>query len=156
MSEPEERLGFLLTDIARLMRQAFGRIVRAEAGARALTLAQLRALVQISRHAGLRQVELADRLDVKPITLARVLDSLQTLGLIERRADPHDRRAYRLHLTPQAEPHLQEIRRSGDLLQAAMLQGLNAAQVDALFSALGLLRDNLAQMRLQEPEDFHE
>lgn len=152
MDTSEERLGFLVTDVARLLRQAFTQQLQADAGT-GLTVAQVRALVQLARQEGLRQVDLAEHLDIQPITLARLLDSLQEEGLIERRADPHDRRAYQLYLTAAATPYLEEVRRHGEFLQQAALRGLDATQVAVLYSALIQMRANLAQMRHHSRED---
>ncbi|MDO6384951.1 MULTISPECIES: MarR family winged helix-turn-helix transcriptional regulator [unclassified Uliginosibacterium] len=149
MTPQEERLGFLVTDVARLMRQIFAQRIDGDA----LTLAQARALVQIAREEGLRQVELAERLDVQPITLARLLDQLEAEGLVERRVCQADRRAYRLYLLPAAEAHLTEIRQLGETLQNHALHGLDVAQIEVLYSALRIMRSNLAQLRHQQKDD---
>jgi MarR family transcriptional regulator for hemolysin len=57
-------------------------------------------LTRLDRFEGLKQSELAEMLDLQPITLTRLLDRLCASGLIERRPDPNDRRANRLYLTP--------------------------------------------------------
>jgi DNA-binding MarR family transcriptional regulator len=101
----QDSLGFLLADVFRLMRRAFQQ--RLEDGA--LTPAQGRALVYISRHEGIRQVDLAKLLEVQPITLARLVDQLAESGVVERRPDPADRRAYQVFLTPAAASHLATI-----------------------------------------------
>ena len=88
MSVEQNSLGFLLADVYRFMRRAFAEKL---AGDSALTMAQARALLFVSRREGLRQVELADLLEVKPITLARLIDQLVHHGLVERRPDPSDR-----------------------------------------------------------------
>ena len=68
-------------------------------------------LVRIDRSEGLKQSELAEILDLQPISLTRLLDRLADNGLIERRADPNDRRANRLYLTPAARPLLEQLAR---------------------------------------------
>lgn len=98
-SEQHDGFGFLLSDVSRLMRRAFQSRLRDTD----LTLAQARTLVHLSRREGLRQVELADLLEIQPINLARLIDQLTAKELVERRADPTDRRAYRLFLHP-AQP----------------------------------------------------
>lgn len=63
-----------------------------------MTHSQWAVLSRIERHEGLKQSEIADMLDLQPITLTRLLDRLCDNGLIERRPDPQDRRAWRLFL----------------------------------------------------------
>lgn len=131
--------GFLVSDVARLLRRDFERATVDSP----LTLAQARALVLIGRNPGVRQVELAELLEVQPITLARLVDQLADTGLVERRPDPDDRRAYRVHLLPAAEPHLAHIRSVGTRLRARALAGLDAAQAQQLVAALRQVRENL-------------
>lgn len=140
MRARQDSLGLLLADISHLMRRAF----QQRRTDNALTLAQARALYYVSRHEGARQVDLAELLDVQPITLARALDQLAEAGLVERRPDPDDRRAYRIHLTPAAVPHLSAIDAIAATIRADALQGLDAQEVAAVFSALHRMRNNLA------------
>ncbi len=140
MTTRQESLGFLLANVSHLMRRAFS--TRREDGA--LTLAQARALFYVSRNEGVRQIDLAELLEVKPITLARLLDQLAKAGLVERRADPEDRRAYRIFLTPAAAPHLESIEAVAASVRADALRGLNKQEIAALFAALRTIRDNLA------------
>jgi DNA-binding MarR family transcriptional regulator len=137
---PGESLGFLIADVSRLMRRAFAARVHGSS----LTLAQARALVYLSRHQGIRQVELAGLLELQPMTLARLIDQLERGGLVERRADPADRRAYRLHLMPAAAPRLAAIRRVVRRIQAQSLRNLGRSQADAALRALQAMRDNLS------------
>ncbi len=92
MNKQPDTLGFLIGDVQRLMRRQFQQQLEGSC----LTLAQARALVHIARSEGIRQVDLAERLDIQPITLARQLDQMAENGLVERRSDPHDRPAYQL------------------------------------------------------------
>lgn len=137
----QDSLGFLLADVFRLMRRAFQQ--RLEDGA--LTPAQGRALVYISRHEGIRQVDLAKLLEVQPITLARLVDQLVEAGVVERRPDPADRRAYQVFLTPAAASHLATIEQVSATIRADALRGLDAQQAAFLLSALHTMRDNLRQ-----------
>ncbi|HEX8964345.1 MAG TPA: MarR family transcriptional regulator [Rhodocyclaceae bacterium] len=136
----DESLGFLVSDISRLMRQQFQRRIAGSP----LTLAQARALVRISRNEGIRQVDLAELLEIQPITLVRLIDQLAEAGLVERRPDPADRRAYRLFLTGHAGAQLKLIRTVSAGTQAQALRGMKAAEASALFSALQTVRANLA------------
>ena len=101
---PSRTLGFVLNDVARLMRKRFEQ--RARAAALGLTRAQAAVLAHLARQEGVNQVSLAQILELEPITLARILDRLQAAGLVERRPDPKDRRAHLLYLTPSAFPLL--------------------------------------------------
>jgi len=107
-------------------------------------LAQARTLVRISRHQGIRQVELAELLEIQPITLARLIDQLAAGGLVERRSDPHDRRAYQLFLTAAATPQLDAIQRVGEANRIAALQGFSNDEAAQVMLALRRIRDNLS------------
>jgi len=133
-------VGFLLADVSRLMRQRFQR--RNEDSQ--LTQAQARTLVYLARNEGMRQVELAELLDIQPITLARLIDQLAEAGLVERRSDQADRRAYRLFLTAAAGPHLLAIDRVAHAVRAEAMQGLDPQETEILLAALRKMRDNLA------------
>jgi DNA-binding MarR family transcriptional regulator len=141
MNRSDDSLGFLLADVSRLMRRAFQQQL---AGHSTLTLAQARALGYLARREGLRQVDLADLLDVQPITLARLIDQLVQHGLVERRPDPDDRRAHRLYLTPAAAPQLALIRRAAEANYASALTGVEAEQMAILSAVLRKMRDNLS------------
>jgi DNA-binding MarR family transcriptional regulator len=136
----QESLGFLLADASRMMR----RTLQQELEGSSLTLAEARALVYVSRNEGVRQVELADLLEVQPITLARLIDTLEQGGLVERRADPADRRAYLIFLTPAAAPRLAAIETAAARVRAVALRGLGRQQAADLMAALRKMRENLA------------
>ena len=100
-----ETLPFEIGETAHALRRAFDR----RAAGLGATRAQWKVLFKLSRAPGLRQVELADMLDVEPITLCRIIDRLEEFGLVERRQDPDDRRARRLHVTAQAQPLIEKL-----------------------------------------------
>jgi DNA-binding MarR family transcriptional regulator len=138
-----DTVGFLVADVARLMRRAF----QARLEGSSLTYAQARALVWLAREQGLRQVDLAEQLEIQPITLARLVDQLAEAGLVERRADPADRRAYRLFLTPAAAPRVAEIRAIGDAIRDEALAGLGAKDAAQTVAGLRRMRDALSAPR---------
>lgn len=142
MELPQESLGFLIADLARLMRHAFEQRIEGSS----LTLAQARALVYLSRHEGIRQVELAGLLEVQPITLARLIDHLNEEGLVERRPDPIDRRAYRLYLTAAATPQLAAIGEVAAAIRADVLRDVDQQQAPLVLAALNKMRDNLLSL----------
>lgn len=134
-----DNLSFLLADVSRLLRRSIAQRLEGSE----LTFAQARVLVHLSRDPGLRQVELAARLEVQPITLARLIDQLERRGFVERRVDPDDRRAWRVFVTAQARESLASIRRIGASARAQALVGIEPAGVDALLHALTRMRHNL-------------
>ena len=143
MPDRSDTLGFLVADVARLMRRAFQ--ARLDDGP--LSFAQARALVYLARAEGQRQVDLAEQLEIQPITVARLVDQLADAGLVERRADPSDRRAYRLYLTPAAGPQLARIRRIGAAVRTEALAGLSAGEAAQAVDALRRVRDRLSVTR---------
>jgi len=135
-----DSLGFLLADVSRLLRRTFQQHMEGSE----LSFVQARVLINISRKEGIRQVELAELLELQPIALVHLIDQLAQMGLVERRPDPTDRRAYQLFLTKAAAPHLQIIRQIGATIQTDMLLGLNKPQSEQFLSSLRVVRDNLA------------
>ena len=99
-------LGFLLADVSRLMRRRFDARAR-EIG---LTRAQWRVLTQLRRREGINQTALAEIMEIEPISLGRHIDRLVEKDFVERRADPRDRRAWRLYLRPEVQPVLDRLR----------------------------------------------
>jgi MarR family transcriptional regulator for hemolysin len=124
------------------------RLIRREANKRATVLgatkAQWRVLARLSRTGdGVRQIELAEALDVEPITLCRMIDRLEEAGLVERRRDDHDRRAWRIHLTPAAAPVLAKLEAMGAVFNADILAGISPAEHDVAARVLSRIRENL-------------
>ena len=142
MQLQQDSLGALFVDITRMMRRAFQHRMEGSD----LTLAQARVLVYVSRRAGLRQIELAELLEVQPITLARLVDQLVEAGLVERQPDPDDRRAYRIHLKAAATPHLLAIEQVMASIRSEALHGLDRQQAAALMDGLRVMRNNLASL----------
>src|ERR1700731_1401116 len=97
---------FLLHDVARLLRVDADKRARAHG----MTRAQWGILIWLERQPGLSQKELAEILEVEPITVARLIDRLEGRGMVERRPDPKDRRIWRLHLLPPSAPVLTELK----------------------------------------------
>ena len=99
MSNPDDHLGFLISDVARLMRTVFDRRVRRLG----LTRAQWLALTRLHRRPGASQSELADMMEIEKATVGRLIDRLEAKGWVERRAQAGDRRINRVYLTAVAE-----------------------------------------------------
>ena len=134
-----DTLGFLISDVSRLMRRRFDERARLIG----VTRAQWRTLTMLSRHEGINQGGLADLLEVEPITLCRMIDRLEEAGLVERRRDPADRRAWLIFLTAKARPLLSQLRSLADGMIENALSGLDDAKRTELTNTLGVIRANL-------------
>ena len=137
----DRHLGFLLHDVARLLRKRFEQKAR-EVG---LTRAQWQVLAHLARREGIHQGGLADILDIEPITLVRILDRLEAASLVERRSHATDRRLRLLYLTPKAHPLLEQIWRLGAETREEALSGIAAADREQLMATLLAMKANLIQ-----------
>jgi MarR family transcriptional regulator for hemolysin len=100
-------------------------------------------LIRVDRFPGLKQSELAEMLDLQPITLTRLLDRVADNDLIERKPDPNDRRANRLYVTPAAKPMLDQLNVLGADMMGTVLEGLDAQTVERTRRQLETVKDNL-------------
>ena len=130
-----------LYDVARLMRTRFDRWARTYG----MTRAQGIILARLARQPGMTQNEMAGLCEVEPITVGRLVDRLETRGLLERRLDPADRRIRRLHLLPAAEPILTEIQRYKNELLGEITSDLDEATMELLTDALLKMKARLTQ-----------
>ena len=135
-----ETIPFEIAETAHSLRREFDR----RAAPLGVTRAQWRALAWVGREPGLRQVELADHLDIEPITLCRIVDRLEEGGLVERRRDPEDRRAWRLHLTHKGEPLVEQLRVLAGQMSKEAFAGVSPETIEQLREALAQVRTNLA------------
>ncbi len=140
--DPHRSFGLLVHDLARLLRKRFER----QSQGTCLTRAQWSVLVRLSRQEGIRQADLADLMEIEPITLVRLLDRLQRLGVVERRHDPDDRRVRRLFLTPKAKPLLDQGAELALAVRREALDGLSDAQAEALIDTLLHIKGNLLRL----------
>lgn len=145
-TEAGANFGFLIHDIARLLRKEFDR----RAQSLGFTRAQWSVIAHLRWNEGINQAGLADRMEIEPITLVRLLDRLQEMGLIERRQDPADRRAHRLYLTAKAEPTLAQMSQIGQGLKAEVLSGFGPDEREQLVDLLRRLKSNLISVGLAE------
>jgi MarR family transcriptional regulator for hemolysin len=134
-----KEIAFILNDVARLMKTYADQAARRYGATRA----QWAVLSRLNRCEGLKQSELAELLDLQPISLTRLLDRLAENGLIERRPDPNDRRVNRLYLTPAARPLLDELTALGEEVMGQVLDGLDDKAVTRLHGDLDVMRENL-------------
>jgi len=108
-----------------------------------ISRAQWTVLMRLDRFEGLKQSELAEVLDLAPISLTRLLDRLAENGLIERRPDPNDRRANRLYLTPAARPLLKQLSELGEDMMATVLDKIDEPARAHLLRDLDTIKDSL-------------
>jgi DNA-binding MarR family transcriptional regulator len=136
-----ENVATLLSQVARQMRRAFDARAR-EIG---VTRPQWQVLGILTSNPGINQGALAELLEVEPITAGRMIDRLQDGDLVERRADPGDRRAWRLYLTPRGEQLFAQLRPFAlETVEAALL-GIGEEERAALSATLGRIRANLSR-----------
>jgi MarR family transcriptional regulator for hemolysin len=130
----------LLYDVARIMRTKFDKRARS----RGMTRAQWHILARVDRQPGLSQRELAAVCEVEPITVARLVDRLEERGLLERRADPTDRRVWRLHNLPAARAVLDEINAYREEFIRDIDAEIGRAAREAMVGSLLLVRAHLS------------
>jgi MarR family transcriptional regulator, transcriptional regulator for hemolysin len=135
----ERSLGFLVADLARLLRRHMDRRLQSLG----LTQAQWRAIVHLARNEGMTQATLADRLEIQPISLTRLVDRMESAGWLERRAHPLDRRAVQLYLTARSQPILAEMNARGAEIIAEATRGVTAGAQKQLLDTLERIKSNL-------------
>jgi DNA-binding MarR family transcriptional regulator len=135
-----EDLLFEINETARALRRVFDQ----RAASVGVTRPQWRVLARLKREPGLRQVELAERLDMEPITLCRIVDRLEEAGLVERKADPSDRRAWLLELTEKATPLVKQLRALAHDFAMEAMAGIDEAELRQLQRQLAAIRTNVA------------
>jgi DNA-binding MarR family transcriptional regulator len=133
-----ETLPFEIGETAHALRKAFDRL----AVGLGVTRAQWKVLFKLTRRPGLRQVELADILELEPITLCRIVDRLEEAGLVERTRDPEDRRAWRLHVTEKARPLVEKLQAVGAELVAQAFAGIDRQDIEIARKVLAQAREN--------------
>lgn len=131
--------GHLLSDSARLLRRDFDARVR-QLG---VTGPQARLLLNLATAEGENQGFYAERMEVEPITLCRMIDRMEEAGLVERRRDKADRRAWRVHLTDRSRAMLDRLRLCIAEMQANMLAGFSPAEHDQFNRMMDRIRANL-------------
>ncbi len=145
MQEDEEPglslIGFVLHDVGRLMRKRFEQ----QAVHLGFTRSQWLVLLHLAKNEGIHQAGLAEILEIEPISLVRILDKLETRGLIERRQHPTDRRIWLLFLDPKAHQSLAPLRDIGDITRAEALAGLSDTDRLQLCRMLDAIKANLVE-----------
>ena len=139
--EADSTLDFLLHDVARLLKKRFEQNSRGSG----LTRSQWQVLTYLAQNEGINQAGLAELIEIEPITLGRLVDKLETLGLIERHPHPTDRRTWLLHLMPAARSRLQQAGEYGDVTRREALAGVSEEDRQHLLKTLQALKENLTQ-----------
>lgn len=139
-----ETLPFEIGETAHALRKAFDR----RACGLGVTRAQWKLLFRLERNPGLRQIELADMLDIEPITLSRIVDRLEEAGLVERLADPADRRAWRLHVTRKSRPLIEKLRGIANEMTAHAFEGVSPEHLKIAREVLERVRENASRTAL--------
>jgi len=142
----ESDLVVLLYDVARQMRTYADQVAQAHG----LTRAQMVILARLEQQPDVSQSDLAAAAEVAPMTIARLIDRLETLGLVERCIDPRDRRVWRLRLAPAATPLLLEIRRFRTKLRTVMIAGIDPDALSAMTAGLRQIKQNVTSRRLAD------
>ena len=139
--EADSTLDFLLHDVARLLKKRFEQNSRGSG----LTRSQRQVLTYLAQNEGINQARLAELIEIEPITLGRLVDKLETLGLIERHPHPTDRRTWLLHLMPAARSRLQQAGEYGDVTRREALAGVSDADRQCLLKTLAAMKANLIE-----------
>lgn len=132
-------LGFLLHDVARLLRKRFEQRAK-DLG---LTRSQWQTLAYLANNEGIHQAGLAEILEIEPITLVRILDKLSERGLVERRQHPNDRRSWLLYMREDARPLMDTMRSIGDQTRKEALDGVPQEDHERLYELLTVMKSNL-------------
>lgn len=136
---PRREVLFELSDVARFMRTYIDQC----ASEHGMTRAQWGALVRLERQEGMTQAELAEGLEIQPISLVRLIDRLCQHELVERRPHPRDRRANRLYLTDKGRTTLARLTPLGKEISGDILASLSDAEVAELLRKLLLIKANI-------------
>jgi DNA-binding MarR family transcriptional regulator len=129
-------------ETAHAVRKAFSR----RAASLGVTGAQWKVMLKLTLKPGLRQTELADMLEIEPITLSRIIDRLQDAELVERASDPADRRAWRLHVTAKAGPIVEKLKAIAGEMTAEAFAGIDNKDVETTRRVLAQVREQVGQL----------
>lgn len=143
-----KQLSWDIAETGKILRRYYDR----RAKALGVTTAQWRAIAHVGYSPGLKQVELAERLEVEPITACRIVDRLEEGGLVQRRPDPEDRRAWRLVLTGKSEPIYERLGGLAEEMAGVAFAGFSQAEFEDFTAKLARVRENIsnAEIALRE------
>ena len=138
------RIGFLIHDVSRLRRTVVDKALRPMG----VTRSQWWVLANLSRHNGdgMMQTELAKVMDVGKVTLGGLIDRLETTGLLKRLADPSDRRAKRVVMTPRGTKLLADIQGIAAQVNAQIMNGISRSDISRTETVLYKMKQQLISM----------
>jgi len=139
----EKRFGFLIAEVGRLCGKRYDDLARASLE---LTRAQCRMIAYLAHYGDMNQAQLADLLDVAPISAGRLVERLQEGGWVARTENPNDRRELQVSLTAKAEAVLTRARRVGDEVAAEALAGFTPEEAEQFSEMLQRVRANLGPL----------
>jgi MarR family transcriptional regulator, transcriptional regulator for hemolysin len=131
-----------LVESSRLLRN----YIDHRAKGRGTTRAQWIVLFRLREQEGLSQVDLADVLELQPISLVRLLDRLVEHGLVERRNDPRDRRANRLFLTENGHQLVDDLDSLRESIATDVLQDVSAPAIETSLETLRNIKDRIKNL----------
>lgn len=140
---------FQINDVARAMRTYIDQRAR-EHG---MTRAQWGVLLRLDRHEGMTQAEMAESLEIQPISATRLIDRLCGQNLVERQPHPSDRRANRLFLTAKGRATLESFVSLGREISARVLGSLSEAEANQLLETLGRIKESIRQASAPDRAD---
>jgi len=138
------RLGYLIHDVSRMRRTTFDQLMKPLG----VTRAQWWVIAFLARQDGMTQIQLAAVLDIGKAALGSLIDRLEVGGWVKRHADPSDRRAWRIFLTPKSRRLLREMRRIDREFNDRMLQGISEQERDEMVRLLSQIKHAIAAMNL--------
>lgn len=150
-NEDEKYIGYVISDVSRLLRTVFDRRVR-HLG---LTRSQWLALTRLHRRPGASQSDLADMLEIEKASAGRLIDRLEANGWVERRSDSRDRRINRVYLSREAERVLASLWPIAETTNDEAMQDLTLKERRQLTELLGRMKGALQLMAEQGAEDEH-
>jgi len=140
---------FTLGELARLVRAHADR----KAARYGITRAQWAVLAKVERYEGMKQSELAEQMEMQPITLTRLVDRLCDNGWIERRGDETDRRVNRLYLRKAARPLLAKLNGLRSEITATAIEGISPSDANRMLTQLESIKENLRNAIQDAEED---
>ena len=144
----DRSLGFLVHDVARLMRLLFERNVRSIG----LTRAQWFVLAHVVRTDGQTQTRLAEETDMEKAPLGKLIDRLEDGGWVERRPDRDDRRVKLVFKTAKVQPLMQQMQLATQQVYETAHSGLDDATRERLIDNLIAIKRNLVAAQAQSKE----
>jgi len=145
----EQSLFYNLHDLARFMRQ----YINIQASSVGLSLAQVRSINNIALEPGLKQHELAERMEISPVSVVRIVNSLVDAGIVSRRKDPRDGRVFRLHLTPLGKRHQKRVASIWDLTMSRAAEGLSSEHLHVVNYCLNHMKNNINEAKQELYKD---